>query len=117
MAKVIVNLALPVVLEEIDRVLQGGSETVAREAFLRPDLHQKLVAYVVNRIPGVYAVQEDAIAVCQDSQCLAGVVGHRSEIVLLIHQGIRWLYREHLKGGDFEGQQEEAQLSPSTWFG
>ncbi len=117
MTKAIVNLVLPVVVETVDRVLQSYPETACREAFLRPDLHQKLVAYVVNRIPGVYAVQEERNIVCQDNSCLAEVVGRRSEITLLIYRGIRWLCEEHWAGSEFEGQQGDAQLMPSHWFG
>lgn len=117
MTKAIVNLALPVVAEEIDKVLQSYPENSYRAAFSRPDLHQKLTAYVLNRIPGVYAVQEEAIAVCQNSSCLAEVVGRRSEITLLIHRGIRWLYQEHLEGSALESQQAELQPMPSHWFG
>ena len=117
MTKAIVNLVLPVVAEAVDDVLQGYPEAVCREAFLRPDLHQKLVAYVVNRVPGVYAVQEDAIAVCRDNQCLAEVVGRRREITLLIHQGIRWLCDENLVGSQLVEQQGDAQFVPSSWFG
>ncbi|NJP09553.1 MAG: hypothetical protein HC866_08755 [Leptolyngbyaceae cyanobacterium RU_5_1] len=61
MAKVIVNLTMPVVVEELESVLDEFSNPFYQQTFLMSELHQELVAYVLSRIRSCYvAIDEDS---------------------------------------------------------
>lgn len=57
MPESIVNLTVPIVIEEIEIVLDESTDSY-RRLFLIPDLHQELVAYVLSRVRNRYGVVE-----------------------------------------------------------
>lgn len=56
MAEKIVNLTIPIVIEEIEIVLDESTNQLHRQLFSIPDLHQELVAYVLSRVRNRYGV-------------------------------------------------------------
>lgn len=117
MPETIVNLALTVVSEKVDQMLQD----MPRSSQANPstaELKQRLVAYVLSRIPGFYLTSEQA-AICSlaaPSSCYS-TEQHR-QIEQLIYQGLR-----HMSGQRCDWA--AAALSslpsvghePSSWFG
>jgi hypothetical protein len=60
MSKTIVNLTMPVIIEEIENILDSYEHHPYKEAFKIPDLYQELVAYVLSRVRSRYAVAEES---------------------------------------------------------
>ncbi|MBM0741115.1 hypothetical protein JOY44_05695 [Phormidium sp. CLA17] len=50
----LINLTLPVVLQEIGYVLEEYPEHPYQTAFAMPELHQKLVAHILSNVPNRY---------------------------------------------------------------
>lgn len=59
MNKQIINLTLPVVIEEIEHILATYPRHPYQQAFSAASLRQDLVAYVLSRVPNQYAVLEE----------------------------------------------------------
>lgn len=89
MSKTNVNLTISVVEAEVENLLRGYPYHPYQQAFAAPSLRQKLVAYVLSRIPNLYAVveeQEFSTEVplhCPPEQ--------RQQVETLIHRGIQYL--------------------------
>lgn len=89
MNKQIINLTLPVVIEEIEQILATYPRHPYQQAFSAAGLRQDLVAYVLSRVPNQYAVVEET-----QSSSNPTVLPHCSTKRLLdiehwIHLGIR----------------------------
>ena len=94
MTQKIINLTLHVVIQEIENVFDNYFYHSYRQIFAIPELRQKLIAYVLNRIRSRYAVIEDeqdlAInhkAVCSQEQ--------RLHIEAVIKCGIQHVLQEN----------------------
>lgn len=59
MNKQIINLTLPVVIEEIEHILVTYPRYPYQEAFSAAGLRQDLIAYVLSRVPNTYTVVEE----------------------------------------------------------
>lgn len=55
-----IDLKLQVVEEELDNYLESQGDPVCRSISTNPDLRQKLIDYVMSRVPGYYLVLEDS---------------------------------------------------------
>ncbi|MFB2967527.1 hypothetical protein ACE1CD_01010 [Aerosakkonema sp. BLCC-F183] len=53
----LVNLTLPIVIQEIENVLEGYPEYPYQAAFSMPELRQTLIAHVLSQIPNYYEVK------------------------------------------------------------
>jgi Late competence development protein ComFB len=62
MPKTIVNLTMPVIVEEIENILDSYQHHPYQEAFKIPDLYQELMAYVLSRVRSRYAVADEGLA-------------------------------------------------------
>ncbi len=113
-----VNLTISVVEAEAENLLHSYPYYPYQQAFAVPSLRQKLIAYVLSRIPHLYAVIEaqelstDELLHCPPEQ--------RQQIETLIHCGIRFLLtpslskiaietvayadREEMNGGSISSQ-------------
>jgi len=54
----LVNLTVPVVIREIESVLEEHPEYPYQLAFLMPELRQKLIAHVLSLMPNYYITKE-----------------------------------------------------------
>ncbi|MEP0849537.1 MULTISPECIES: hypothetical protein [Cyanophyceae] len=59
MSKTIANLTLPVVVQEIEKVLGIYTDHPYQKAFSISELRQKLIVYVLSRTSNNYAVIEE----------------------------------------------------------
>jgi hypothetical protein len=59
MPKTIVNLTMPVIVEEIENILDSYQHHPYQEAFRIPDLYQELMAYVLSRVRSRYVVADE----------------------------------------------------------
>ncbi|MBW4520844.1 MAG: hypothetical protein KME16_14220 [Scytolyngbya sp. HA4215-MV1] len=59
MTKVIKNLALPLITEEIENVLDVYHHCPYQQVYADPELRQCLISYVLNSIPSFYVMIEE----------------------------------------------------------
>jgi hypothetical protein len=55
----LINLTLPVVLQEIEHILDEYPEYPYQAAFSIPELRQKLIAHILTHVPNRYMVEGD----------------------------------------------------------
>jgi ABC-type antimicrobial peptide transport system ATPase subunit len=119
MSKTIVNLTLSVVKADAEEILDRYPHHPYQQAFAAPDLRQKLISYVLSRVPGAYAVVEENRKPEFNSslryQCSKE---QRQHIDALIHQGIEQILQEDQNWLDCHIPQEaNASFAASSWFG
>ncbi|MGL5065082.1 MAG: hypothetical protein ACRC62_34365 [Microcoleus sp.] len=89
MEKVLVNLTLAVVTEEVENILETYPKHPYQQAFAPSGLRQDLIAYVLSRIPNTYTAIESADSDPHKTvqvRCSSEQLLH---IENLIHTGIR----------------------------
>lgn len=118
MSKTIINLTLPVVIEETEDILDSYPYHPYQQAFSIPDMRKKLVSYVLCRVPGVYAVVEEADRASIDPKSLCNSLEQRIRIENLIRQGIEQIVQENMDWIDRHvPHQTNSAFAPSSWFG
>ncbi|HEY9762030.1 MAG TPA: hypothetical protein V6D07_05865 [Trichocoleus sp.] len=118
MSQTIVNLALPVVTEKINTILQTYPWYSHQQAFISPDLRQKLTAYVLSRMPGLYVSMDNSSACSLESPVNCYSQEQHREIDQLIHQGIEHLLSHALQQNyQTQSGRTETLFTPSSWFG
>lgn len=89
MSKTLVNLTIPIVVQELEDILETYPHHPYQEAFANPDFRQILIAYILNRIPNHYITVDDTEAqTLTNSDELRGFLEHTLHIKTIIHQGI-----------------------------
>ena len=91
MSQQIINLTLPVVIQEIENIFDGCFYHPYQQAFAIPELRQKLIAYVLNRIRNRYVVIEEQ-ATISDNLCSQE---QRLHIEAVIQSGIHQVFQEN----------------------
>jgi hypothetical protein len=119
MSRKIVNLVTPVVLDETKNVLNEYPKASCRSAFALPELHHKLIAYVLTRTPGIYAVVEEAEESVFNDKPVYCSVEHRQQIKTLICEGIEHILPESNSLHQSVSRDEEltSPTNLSSWFG
>lgn len=133
MAQTIVNLTLPTVADKIDDILSAYPLYEYRQIFSVPELHQKLTAYVLARLPMIYVTMDSSAACDMTSTGHCYSSEQHAQIDQLIHQGInallgrpdvwqRYPSGERPSGDRPSGERPspgriEAESVPSSWFG
>lgn len=118
MSQTIVNLALPVVTEKISLILQTYPWYPHQQTFASPDLRQKLTAYVLSRIPGLYVSMDHLSACSLESPVNCYSEEEQREIDQLVHQGIgQLLSHAHQHNHQVLSEHSETLFTPSSWFG
>lgn len=95
MSQITIDLTLPVILQEIDYVLEDYPEYPYQVAFSLEKLRQKLIAYVLSQVPNRYTVVENTQEPRPDSNCLHLPLPQRLHIGMVIRGGILHLLREN----------------------
>lgn len=117
MAKTIVNATLPVILSEIEAILETYPDHPYQQAFAIPDLRQALIADVLSHVPNFYITVEE-------SQAEAAATGSsvsnvkRSYLPSLIRAGIHRILEQ--EADRVQHQIPEVASSgraASDWFG
>lgn len=117
MSKTIANLTLPVVVQEIEKVLGTYTDHPYQKAFSIPELRQKLIVYVLSRTSNNYAVIEEGESVI-DQKFVNCCLEQHSEIECLIHQGIHHILEQNSDTVSHQIPEEvDSKYLPSHWFG
>lgn len=118
MTKTIINLALPVVVQEVENVLDTYPNHPYQQAFSAPDLRQKLISYVLCRIPSCYAVVENSQQPVIDRKSLCFSLEQDLQVEALIRRGIQQIVQEDSEWVERHIPKEvEPEFTPSNWFG
>lgn len=88
MSKATVNLTLPIVIEEIESILDAYPFQPYRHVFTTSDLHQELISYTLSRIHNRYTVLETE-DISSTPEALPISSAERSQIDTIICQGIQ----------------------------
>lgn len=88
MSHQIVNLTLPVVLREIENVLEEYPEYPYQVAFSVEEFRQKLTAHVLSNIPNRYTVIDDSQKPSKEVDFLRRPIAERLQMENLIRGGI-----------------------------
>ncbi|MFM7471899.1 MAG: hypothetical protein LVS60_11825 [Nodosilinea sp. LVE1205-7] len=119
MAQTIVNLTLPIVTAKIDRVLSALAIPDDQATPTSADLQQKLVTYVIRRLPVVYVTMERDLASSLD-HCSASCYSaeQQAQIDQLIDQGLQALLMDPI-AQELATIAESLETSgkASNWFG
>lgn len=121
--KAVVNLTQPAVQQEIAKVLSTYPDHPHQQAFAAPELHQQLLAFVLNSMPSQYVVV-DAVAKAEAPQQWAAEAEdcfsdeEIKHLDAVIHQGIQSLLQDKADWVDrhIPSTQEPGE-SASQWFG
>jgi hypothetical protein len=118
MTKTVVNLTLPVVVEEIETVLLTYPDHPYQQVFSIPDLRLKLVAFVLSHIRSYYTVVEETEISNINSPSLHCPSEQRLRMEMLIHEGIEQILQEHADWAIHHIPQTcHSAAAPSDWFG
>ena len=90
----LVNLTLPAVIQEIEDVLYEYPEHSYQIAFSLPEMHQKLVAHVLNQVPSRYAI-EGSQAFGNSRVHYSSTLQERLRIKMDVRGGILHILREN----------------------
>lgn len=96
MASKIVNLALSVVTAEVEEFLSTHLDQVPSQTVRLPAVRQTLVAYVLTRIPGLYAKTDDIDYLAVDPKLLYSSHERQQQINMLMQQGVRQMRQDEL---------------------
>ncbi|MEH2267824.1 MAG: hypothetical protein V7K68_05230 [Nostoc sp.] len=101
MSHTLINLTLPVVIQEIENVLDEYPEYPYQLAFSIHELRQKLIAHILSHVPNRYVVEEvqelssdpkvDYPSPLKEQLHLETIV--HASIVHILHQNTDWLSR------------------------
>lgn len=89
MNKQLVNLTLPVVIEEIEHILATYPTYPYQQVFSYSGLRQDLIAYVLSHVPNQYAVVEDTKSSSNPTRLPGYSTQRLLDIEHWIHLGIR----------------------------
>lgn len=119
MSKTIVNLTIPLVVEEVERILETYPHHPYQQAFANPDLRQALIAYVLCRHSNQYiTVDEEQQEECLNSQSLHLSFEDSDRLENTIHEGIADVLQNHTEDIEHQIPEEiESDDAPSHWFG
>jgi hypothetical protein len=89
----LVNLTLPIVMQEIEDVLEEYSAHPYHSAFSMPELRQKLVAHVLSHVPNRYVVEEQEPS--SSPTRYASSMQERLQREMVVRSGILHILREN----------------------
>ncbi len=88
-----VNLTLVKVIREMENILAIYPAQTYKQVAGNPDLQQKLVAYILNRLPNKYITIDDEQLAENLSQNISCSTWEQLEIEELVQQGIYYLIK------------------------
>ena len=90
----LINLTLPLVITEIENVLEDYPQSPYQVAFSLPEMRQRLLAHVLTYTPNRYVVQGEKLTLKSPKVCQPSIQ-ERVQMETLIHGGILHLLREN----------------------
>jgi hypothetical protein len=91
----IINLTLPVVIEELENVLNEYPEHPYQVAFSIHELRQRLIAHILSHIPNRYAVEGIQESYRNSKVRYSSPLQERLHIETVIHGSILHILREN----------------------
>lgn len=117
MSQKIINLTTPMVIEEIESVLETYSDDPYQKAFAIPDLRQQLIAYVLSHVRNVYTVVEDEETPLK-SKFLRRSLEQRLHMEPWIRHGIVHILQENTNWVSHPiPAKVDSGYAPASWFG
>jgi pyruvate-formate lyase len=114
----IVNLALPVITDKVEAVLDDLSKRSFQTSFATNGLREELVSYVLKRMPTVYTVADTSRAYSNEAPIHCFSKEQRNRIDTLINEGLDYLlYRYRTWEAAAQTATNGLDSSPSHWFG
>lgn len=116
MSKTIINLSIPLIIEEIESALDRRHYHPYRQAYANPELRQKLIAFVLNMVPTCYGLVEDAEANVANRNLIPHTLHHRLQeavaegICQVLEENADWV-SHHIP------PEQNPAFAPSNWFG
>lgn len=123
MSKTIINLTQHSISPEIERVLELYPHHPHQQAFANPDNRQELLVWVLNRVPNVFTISEEADfeeneAVSVHPEYAPYCSDVQSCIEFVIRQGIEEILSQHQPEIERQLPEEESLEQPAShWFG
>ncbi len=118
MKETVANLAIPVVEQEVAKVLETYPDHPHQKAFANPELRQQLIAYVLTQIDCKFTAAPAGQPPQATYEALFPSTEEQSHLENSIHQGIEHLVQEK---GDWIDQHipspQGSQDTVSHWFG
>jgi hypothetical protein len=102
MSKILVNLTLAVVSEEVDLILETYPKVPYQKIFSASNSRLELIAYVLSKVPNHHVAIEEKQAPAKISMPMLYSAEQQLKIEALIHQEIRKISREILETPDLE---------------
>jgi hypothetical protein len=114
----LVNLKIKVIEEEIENALEHYSGNLYKTAFSIPQLRQKLIFYVLRKVPGYCMVIEGNQKLLIKHQFSYRSLELRLQLENHIHQGIYQIIQEHKDWGmPSLYQEDKSKDEPYQEFG
>lgn len=104
MSKILVNITLAIVTEEIENILGIYPKYPYQEAFAPSGLRQDLIAYVLNHIPNKYRTIEETSLNLSQTIPLICSAEQQIHIENLIHRGIKDLLEKNNGNNCYKSQ-------------
>ncbi|MGB5961686.1 MAG: hypothetical protein WBG73_13550 [Coleofasciculaceae cyanobacterium] len=111
MSHQIVNLTLPLVLKEVENVLEDYPEYPYQVAFSVEEFRQKLIAHVLSNVPNRYTVVDDLQEPPKETKFLYRPIAERLRMENIIRGGILHILRENSETVGFMIAQKNYSLN------
>jgi len=118
MTQTIINLTLPVIQRKVEAALDNGPAKSMQMTEITHRLQEKLVAYVVSRMPTYYVTAEQHRPYLSENPISCFSQAQQAEMDRLIDEGLQHL-SARLKSWETQAQAVTGGFdsSPSHWFG
>ncbi|MEB3336153.1 MAG: hypothetical protein VKJ46_01735 [Leptolyngbyaceae bacterium] len=114
----IVNVTVSAIATEVETVLETYPDHPYQQAFAIPELRQKLITYVLNRIPSNYVVTEQRQELLVSLTPLPDASAEEICPPALVHQGIQQVLRDSEDQVSHHIPEDiDPDSAPSQWFG
>ena len=91
----LINLTLPLVIQEIEDVLNEYPEHPYQSAFSIHEFRQKLIAHVLSQVPNQYAISGEQTSARKPSPLHSSLLAERMYLETIVRGGILHILREN----------------------
>ncbi len=95
MSHTLINLTLPIVIQEIENVLDEYPEHPYQLAFSIHELRQKLIAHILSHVPNRYVVEEVDKSSSDPKVHYSSPLKERLHLEMVVHGSILHILREN----------------------
>jgi hypothetical protein len=95
MLQELINLTVPVVIQEIESVLEEYPEHPYQSAFAMPELRQKLIAHVLSHVPNHCVAEGEQELSSEPKVRTPSLLQERLRMEMVVRGGILHILREN----------------------